>query len=118
MAWYSKKFILVLSLIFLTTVISKAEPVQAQTPGLGNLTYQQSELFTDISVVNSPQGHGRVAMVKGYLMVIYSSDGGGTSGDGGIEFWDVSDPRNPTLAVRHDNAERGWEEHRPKPHSH
>jgi len=42
-------------------------------------------------------------MVNGYLMVIYSSDGGGISENGGIEFWDVSDPSNPVLAVRHDN---------------
>lgn len=44
-------------------------------------------------------------MVNGYLMVIYSSDGGGSSGNGGIEFWDVSDPHNPVLAASHDNID-------------
>ena len=68
----------------------------AQGPGLGNLTYGPNEMFKAISVINSPNGHGKVAMVNGYLMVIYSSDGGGNSGNGGIEFWDVSDPRNPS----------------------
>ena len=75
----------------------------AQGPGLGNLTYGPNEMFKAISVINSPNGHGKVAMVNGYLMVIYSSDGGGNSGNGGIEFWDVSDPRNPVMVVRHDN---------------
>jgi DNA-binding beta-propeller fold protein YncE len=79
--------------------------VQALGPGLGNLTYSTDELFQPVGIVQSPRGHGNVAMVNGYLMVIYSSDGGGDSGNGGIEFWDVSDPRNPVLAVRHDNAE-------------
>ncbi|MCH8040993.1 MAG: tandem-95 repeat protein [Nitrospinae bacterium] len=76
-----------------------------QGPGLGNLSYSSFEVFTPISIINSPLGHGNVAMVNGYLMVIYSSDGGGNSGNGGIEFWDVSDPRNPVLAVWYDNAD-------------
>lgn len=77
----------------------------ADPPGLGNLTYNTNELFTAVSIIDSPRGHGNVAMVNGYLMVIYSSDGGGSSGNGGIEFWDVSDPRNPVLAAQHDNAD-------------
>ena len=76
-----------------------------QGPGLGNLSYSSFEVFTPISIINSPLGHGNVAMVNGYLMVIYSSDGGGSSGNGGIEFWDVSDPRNPVLKVWYDNAD-------------
>ena len=44
-------------------------------------------------------------MVNGYLMVIYSSDGGGSANDGGIEFWNVSNPRAPSLHVRHENAD-------------
>lgn len=75
-----------------------------QGPGLGNLNYRSSEVFSPISVIKSPDGHGNVAMVNGYLMVIYSSDGGGDSGDGGIEFWDVSDPRNPSLVKRYDDS--------------
>lgn len=56
-----------------------------------------------IGAIDSPEGHGNVAMVGGYLMVIYSSDGGGRSRDGGIEFWDVSNPRQPVLFKRYDD---------------
>jgi hypothetical protein len=76
---------------------------QARGPGLGNFTYNANELFRPISTIRSPLGHGNVAMVNGYLMVIYSRDGGGTSRDGGIEFWDVSNPRDPVMIVRHEN---------------
>ena len=44
-------------------------------------------------------------MVQGYLMVIYSSDGGGNDTNGGIEFWNLSDPTNPTLLIRHDTPQ-------------
>ena len=74
-------------------------------PGLGNLTYAPSELFNPISVIHSPQGHGMVTMVNGYLLVPFSSDSGGSQSDGGFEFWDVSDPRQPLLAVRYDNVD-------------
>lgn len=77
--------------------------VQAQGPGLGNLTYTSNELFRPISVLRSPKGHGNVAMVNGYLMVIYSSDGTFPS-DAGIDFWNVANPRSPVLAARHENA--------------
>jgi len=74
-------------------------------PGLGNLSYSAAELLNPISVITSPRGHGNVAMVNGYLMVIYSSDSGGDSSNGGIEFYDMSDPRNPLLVAAHDNAD-------------
>ncbi len=77
---------------------------QAAGPGLGNLTYSTGELWRPISVLDSPQGgHGNVAMVNGYLMVISASDGAVETNAGGIEFWDVSNPRRPVLVVRHDN---------------
>lgn len=83
-----------------------ASVAEAQTgPGLGNLTYGAGELFSPIGFVESPRGHGNVTMVQGYLMVIYSSDGGGNADNGGIEFWDVSNPRTPTLAVRYDDTD-------------
>lgn len=78
---------------------------RALGPGLGNLSYAANELFTPVGFIESPQGHGNVAMVGGYLMVLYSSDGGGRSSDGGFEFWDVSNPREPRLAYRHDTPE-------------
>ena len=86
-------------------------------PGLGNFTYDPSELFQPLSVIASepfrplgpdgpaiPVGHGNVAMVNGYLMVISSLDGGGVRVIGAIEFWDVSDPRHPVLAHRWDDV--------------
>jgi len=75
----------------------------SEGPGLGNFFYNSSEVFSPISIINSPEGHGSVAMVHGYMMVIYTSDNGGVATDGGIEFWDVSDPRNPQLVFQYDN---------------
>src|SRR5690606_693060 len=79
-------------------------------PGLGNLAYQPEELFTTLSRIAAPptsprQGPGNVDMVNGYLMVMTESDGGGTPTSGAIEFWNVSDPRNPVRVVRHNNAD-------------
>ncbi|MEQ9501398.1 MAG: Ig-like domain-containing protein [Deltaproteobacteria bacterium] len=89
-----------------TAFLFAASTASAQVgPGLGNLTYNASEVFTPVGFVESPEGHGNVAIVQGYLMVIYSSDGGGNANNGGIEFWDVSNPRSPSLAVRYDNTE-------------
>ena len=82
-----------------------ALPAQAVGPGLGNRTWAPSEVFRPAGFIQSPEGHGNVTMVQGYLMVITSSDGGGSPDDGGIEFWDVSNPAAPTLAIRHDTAE-------------
>ena len=94
--------------MYVVIVESKTRP-QGGTdgPGLGNLSYPSSEVFQPVGVVpaNAHLGHGKVSMVNGYLMVISSSDGNGSPDDGIIEFWDVSDPRNPTLFVRHDNAD-------------
>ncbi len=78
--------------------------VPTSGPGLGNLNYSAGELFQPMSVLKSPLGHGRPAMVKGWLMVVYSPDGSGSGTEGGIEFWDVSDPRAPVLAKQYDNA--------------
>ncbi|CAN0582604.1 unnamed protein product, partial [Laminaria digitata] len=74
-------------------------------PGLGNRTYPSSQVFTPVGFIDSPHGHGNVAMVQGYLMVIYSSDGGGNGSNGGIEFWDVSDPTAPSRVAQYDNAD-------------
>jgi len=87
-----------------------AEPTPTRAPrvmgpGLGNVNFQAEELYQPVGFIESPEGHGNVAMVGGYLMVIYSSDGGGRSGDGGFEFWDVSDPRAPRLVHQHDTPE-------------
>jgi DNA-binding beta-propeller fold protein YncE len=73
-------------------------------PGLGNLTYREQELFKPAGVIVSPRGHGNAAMVGGYLMVIYSSDGGGNSSNGGFDLWDISNPRQPVLFKRYDDS--------------
>jgi mono/diheme cytochrome c family protein len=81
-----------------------ASGARAQTgPGLGAVDFS-GQLFEPVGFIESPEGHGNVTMVQGYLMVIYSTDGGGDATNGGIEFWDVSDPTQPTLVVRHDDA--------------
>lgn len=73
------------------------------SPRLGQVQFASDELWTPISFIDSPDGHGNVAMVQGYLFVPFSSDGGGGSSDGGFEFWDVTDPRDPVLVKRYDN---------------
>lgn len=68
-------------------------------PGIGNLTYQQSELFKPISVFSSlngaPLGHGHVTTHKGYVVQILAHDSGNKGG--GFGFYDMSDPRNPQM---------------------
>src|SRR6185295_20397420 len=77
-----------------------ASRLWADGPGLGNLTYASNELFSTIatftSTNNAPRGHGFVAMHKGYLVVIFSNDGGGGNGSGGFSFYNISNPRSPT----------------------
>lgn len=79
--------------------------VRAAGPDLGNLTYNGSELFTKISTVvdtaaaAGQDGHGNVAMFDGYLVTIYTTDGGGSAGD--FAFWNVSNPRAPVKVVAH-----------------
>ncbi|MFT4803220.1 MAG: PKD repeat protein [Psychroserpens sp.] len=77
----------------------------AKGPGIGNYSYLPSELFTPISLLESPRGHGSVALVDGYLMTIYSSDGGGVSDNGGFDFWDLANPKFPVLFSRIDNED-------------
>lgn len=78
-------------------------------PGLGNLTYTNDELFNDISFINpndggdlgssTSYGYNLAHMVNGYMVTVFAGDGGGVRGDlrGGIQFYDVSDPRNPAI---------------------
>ena len=92
------------SLVPLLLVI--ATPAFAQLgPGLGNRAYSAAEVFEPIGYIESPRGHGNATMVQGYLMVIYSSDGGGRADNGGIEFWDVSNPATPVRVVQYDNVD-------------
>jgi len=73
--------------------------------GLSAQGYAEDELFQPLSIIESPSGHGVVAMVDGYLFVPFSRDGNG--GNGGFDFYDISDPRNPVRVSRTQNAETG-----------
>ena len=92
---------LVLATFNLVTIAGYAN----QGPGLPTNTFAEDKEFTILSTIESRKGHGNVAMVNGYLMVIYSSDAGGNDSNGGIEFWDISNPESPTRVYRHDNAD-------------
>ncbi len=69
-------------------------------------SYAASELYQPVSVIRSADGSGRarghsnVAMIKGYLLVPYSVDGGKLGG--GLSVYDLSDPRSPTLVKQVD----------------
>ncbi len=65
------------------------------TPGLGSNTFTSEELFEPVGRITSVHGHASVAMVNGYLLAVYSTDGGGNLDDGGVDLYDISDPHNP-----------------------
>ncbi|MEM1452107.1 MAG: Ig-like domain-containing protein [Planctomycetota bacterium] len=70
---------------------------------VGSVRFGPSELGRPVAAIESPDGHGTVAVVNGYLMVIDSSDAGGAPDDGGIELWDLADPRAPVRVARYDD---------------
>jgi YVTN family beta-propeller protein len=74
-----------------------------QGPGLGNLIYTNEEIGKPVSIIKSREGHSRVAMHRGYMVLIYSKDGG--EGAGGFSFFDVSDPRAPKMVHDEDTPE-------------
>ncbi|MEM9381170.1 MAG: PKD domain-containing protein [Planctomycetota bacterium] len=76
----------------------------AREQAVGSVPFASSELGRPVAEIVSPDGHGTVAVVNGYLMVIDSSDAGGTPDDGGIELWDLTDPRAPARVARYDDA--------------
>src|SRR4051812_36885507 len=73
--------------------------LRADGPGIANLTYATNELFSTLAMFTStnsaPRGHGFVAMHHGYLVLIFSNDGGGGAGSGGFTFFNVANPRLP-----------------------
>lgn len=79
----------------------------AAGPGLGNVDYAPSEVFTVVGTIDesigAPRGHGSLAMLDGYLLVVFSRDSG--EGDGGFALFDVSDPRNPQNVLTKDDDE-------------
>jgi len=84
----------------------------AAGPGLGSVSCEPFERVTLFDHTNgtpddSPGnafGHNVVAMVDGYLMLLFAQDSGGPAG--GLLFYDVSDPRNPQLVrtIRDDDT--------------
>ncbi|MFT7663611.1 MAG: YVTN family beta-propeller protein [Planctomycetota bacterium] len=85
-------------LFFVATCLLSQAGVRAQSfgPGLGNLTYDPSELFQPLAVFQHPNGYTSSMMVHGWFMTVAAGDN--TVAEKAIEFWDLSDPRNPTLA--------------------
>ncbi|MFC4992314.1 LamG-like jellyroll fold domain-containing protein [Rubritalea tangerina] len=101
------------TLSILSGSIAAALSLAAQTepnpgPGVGNLTYTDAELMQEISRISPyddgplsgtsyPYGYNLAHMVNGYLATVFAQDGGGVRGDirGGIQFYDVSNPRAP-----------------------
>ncbi len=79
----------------------------ADGPGVPNRIYPDEFVLTVISQLNSangaPRSHGHVSMHKGYLVVIYSTDDGGS--DGGFSFYDISNPYEPELVFQKDDEE-------------
>jgi hypothetical protein len=84
---------------------------QETGPGLGNLTYSQSELYKHISIIRAStassstnyRGMNVAQMFKGYLIFGYGRDSGNPGG--GFAFYDVSDPRNPRRVAAKDVAD-------------
>ena len=83
---------------------SKSDEVQTVQqrlvgPGLDNRDWNSSQQWTKIGQIvdgtGDASGHGNVAMVNGYLLTIYTTDGGGANAS--FAFWDVS---NATAPVR------------------
>ena len=70
--------------------------------GIGNLEYAPAQVGKKLSLIVNREGHGWVAMHRGYLVVIYSKDSG--LGQGAISFLDVSDPRTPKKVHDQDDS--------------
>lgn len=77
--------------------------------GLGNLSYQQSELgtplasFSEATFTGPPGGSNTVLMLRDYMIVMGSHDSGVK--DGPLHVFDVADPRSPKLLKRLSNAD-------------
>jgi DNA-binding beta-propeller fold protein YncE len=76
------------------------------------MAFPPSDVFKIVGRLNAgngaPRGHGFVAMVNGYLLVIFASDSGGGNGSGGFAFFDISDPRAPVnVFTTHNHPDYG-----------
>lgn len=84
----------------------------AQGPGLPKSIWSASELFKEIGQIMVPpappdtlsaypNGNNYVTMYKGYMLVPFASDH--MLNQGGFQFWDMADPRNPKPAFTHND---------------
>ena len=81
-----------------TRVIAATD--DATEPRIGNLTYEEDEVWQPVATLSPDQrrkGYTRSFVVGGYLCLIWAPDLGGPTTRGGIDVWDISDPRNPVL---------------------
>ncbi|MDB5103715.1 MAG: hypothetical protein JWP91_1404 [Fibrobacteres bacterium] len=72
-------------------------------PGLTNKTWTAAQVGKPVALIKSREGHGSVAMHRGYLVVIFSKDSG--LGAGGYSFMDISDPAHPKVVHTEDTPE-------------
>src|SRR5262245_58258772 len=78
-----------------------AIPASAAGPGIGNLSYQPTELLTPIASFDATNGAldgtNVPLLIDGYLLLHFAPDSGkpGT----GLALYDVSNPRAPTLVT-------------------
>ncbi len=103
--------LLLCCLLFVASAL-RAQSEPNPGPGLGNLTYTSGELFGEISRihpddggalgVSTHYGYNLAHMVNGYMVTVFAEDGGGVRGDkrGGIQFYDVSNPRAPRIVKK------------------
>ncbi len=75
-------------------------------PGLPKRRYPTREVFQVIGTIDAakgaPRAHGNASMHKGFLVIIFSEDG--EPANGGFAFYDLSDPYNPKLVFRREDA--------------
>jgi hypothetical protein len=91
----------------LTASLGVQSEARAAGPGLPNLDYAPSEAMTVIGRIDAttgaPRAHGTLAMLDGYLLVVFSRDSG--EADGGFALIDISNPKNPKNALTRDDDE-------------
>lgn len=104
-------------------------PIEVGGPGLGNLAWDVEDLFTPVGWVDhdngvppsdtpelnfKPYGTNVAQMHGGYLFTMFAPDSGWSPG--GLLFYDVSDPTDPTLVNRLYDRE-GWTADFREPHT-
>jgi len=83
--------------------------VHAQAgPGIGNIDCGDAEYFEPFAFIDhqngsDPHGQNVTVMIRGYFLTVYAPDSGLPPGRIGV--YDVSDPRNPTLAKYYSGAD-------------